>query len=136
MMVVAKIGTSSVTTADGRVDRGAIEAISSEVAQLRRLGHKVVLVTSGAVTAGVAALAAGAGAKRPTDPITLQALASVGQHRLMRVYDDAFASVGILGGQVLLAPLDFGQRQRYLHARETLLRLLDLGVVPIVNEND
>jgi glutamate 5-kinase len=68
--------------------------------------------------------------------VTLQALASIGQHRLMRVYDDAFADLGLLAGQVLLAPLDFGLRQRYLHARTTLLRLLELGVVPVVNEND
>ncbi|HXY44738.1 MAG TPA: glutamate 5-kinase, partial [Acidimicrobiales bacterium] len=101
---------------------------------VRQDGHRAVLVTSGAVTAGVAALSPGG--VRPSDPVTLQALSAIGQHRLMRVYADAFAALGLLVGQVLLAPLDFGHRQRYLHARETLQRLLELGVVPIVNEND
>ena len=66
----------------------------------------------------------------------LQAISAVGQHRLMRVYDDALARHGLVGGQVLLAPLDFVHRSQYLHARDTLKRLLDLGVVPVVNEND
>jgi glutamate 5-kinase len=134
MMVVVKIGTSSVTLADGGVDERAIRRLAAELGHLRHLGNHVVLVTSGAVTAGVAALVPGG--KRPSDPVTLQALASIGQHRLMRVYDDAFASEGMLAGQVLLAPFDFAQRQRYLHARYTLRRLLELGVVPVVNEND
>ena len=134
MIVVVKIGTSSVTLPDGGVDRDAIVRLSVQLSHVRHLGHRTVVVTSGAVTAGVAALAPGG--SRPSDPVTLQALASIGQHRLMRVYDDAFAAEGMLAGQVLLAPLDFADRQRYLHARDTLGRLLDLGVVPIVNEND
>ena len=68
--------------------------------------------------------------------MTLQALSAIGQPRLMRVYEDALAAEGLLAGQVLLAPLDFAHRQRYLHARATFTRLLELGVVPIVNEND
>jgi glutamate 5-kinase len=66
----------------------------------------------------------------------LQALSAIGQHRLMRVYDDALGAHSIAVGQVLLAPLDFGERRQYLHARTTLRRLLELGVVPVVNEND
>ncbi|HVB04881.1 MAG TPA: glutamate 5-kinase [Acidimicrobiales bacterium] len=134
MIVVAKIGTSSVTTEEGTVDEAAVAKLCAEVAALRREGHSVVVVTSGAVTAGVAALRPTGG--RPADPISLQALSAVGQHRLMRVYDDALATEGLHGGQVLLAPLDFGDRRHYLHARTTLLRLLDFGAVPIVNEND
>ncbi|MHB1986697.1 MAG: glutamate 5-kinase [Acidimicrobiales bacterium] len=134
MLVVVKIGTSSVTLGNGGVDSQAVERLSGQVAEVRQLGHLVVVVTSGAVTAGVAALAPGA--SRPSDPVTLQALAAIGQHRLMRVYDDAFGAAGLLAGQVLLAPLDFAERRRYLHARETLSRLLELGVVPVVNEND
>ncbi len=134
MIVVVKIGTSSVTLPDGGVSDEAVARLCEQVAELRHLGHRAVVVTSGAVTAGVAALAPGRA--RPGDPVTLQALASIGQHRLMRVYDDAFAAHGMLAGQVLLAPLDFGERGRYLHARDTLRRLLDLGVVPVVNEND
>src|SRR5881392_4290552 len=73
---------------------------------------------------------------RVSDLATLQALSAVGQSRLMRVYDDILARHGLVGGQVLLAPLDFVHRSQYLHARGTLTRLLDLGVVPVVNEND
>ena len=100
---------------------------------MRAAGHSVVLVSSGAIAAGWAALSAG---PRPTDPATLQAVSAVGQHRLMRVYDDALGGHGLHVGQVLLAPLDFVHRQQYLHARQTLARLLELGVVPVVNEND
>jgi len=134
VIVVAKIGTSSVTAADGSVDTAAVGKLCSEVADLRRGGHAVAIVTSGAVTAGVAAMAPIVGYR--SDPKTLQALSAIGQPRLMRVYEDALASEGLLAGQVLLAPLDFGHRQRYLHARATFTRLLELGVVPIVNEND
>jgi len=134
VIIVAKIGTSSVTGTDGLVDVSAVRKLCGEVAVLRRAGHDVVIVTSGAVTAGVATLRPAGG--RPADAISLQALSAIGQHRLMRVYDDALAAVGLLGGQVLLAPTDFGERRQYLHARATIGRLLAYGVVPIVNEND
>jgi glutamate 5-kinase len=134
VIVIAKIGTSSVTAADGSVDTEAVGKLCAEVAGLCRDGHTVVVVTSGAVTAGVAAIAPLADHRR--DPMTLQALSAIGQPRLMRVYEDALEADGLLAGQVLLAPLDFAHRQRYLHARDTFTRLLELGVVPIVNEND
>ena len=134
MIVVAKIGTSSITDAAGEVDRRAIEKLTAEVAGLRGQGHRVVVVTSGAVAAGLPAL--GLSGSRPSDVGTLQAVSAVGQSRLMRVYDDVLAAHHLVGGQVLLAPLDFVHRQQYLHARQTLTRLLDLGVVPVVNEND
>jgi glutamate 5-kinase len=78
----------------------------------------------------------GIDAAAPTDMATLQAVSAVGQSRLLRVYDEALARHGLIGGQVLLAPLDFVHRKQYLHARQTLTRLLELAVVPIVNEND
>ena len=134
MIVVAKIGTSSVTASDGSIDTVAVGKLCGEVGALRRDGHTVVVVTSGAVTAGVAAISPGGG--HWNDPMTLQALSAIGQPRLMRVYEDALKDEGLLAGQVLLAPLDFAHRQRYLHARATFTRLLELGVVPIVNEND
>ena len=134
MIVVAKIGTSSVAAADGSVDTAAVGKLCAEVAALRREGHTVVIVTSGAVTAGVAAM--GPSGEYRRDPMTLQALSTIGQPRLMRVYEDALAAHGLLSGQVLLAPLDLAHRQRYLHARATFTRLLELGVVPVVNEND
>src|ERR1700674_4156294 len=134
MVIVVKIGTSSITDEHGVVAREAIAKLCAEVALLRGKGDRVVVVTSGAIAAGLPAL--GLSGDRPADMATLQAISAVGQSRLMRVYDDVLGSHGLIGGQVLLAPLDFVHRKQYLHARQTLLRLLDLGVVPVVNEND
>ncbi len=134
-LVVAKIGSSSVTAEDGLVDESAITAFSAGLAELRALGHPVVAVTSGAIAAGLMALGMG-GDQRPTDAVTLQAVSSIGQTRLMAVYERELSRHGIVSGQVLLTPLDFIVRDQYLHARSTLERLLELGVVPIVNEND
>jgi glutamate 5-kinase len=134
MIVVAKIGTSSITDERGVIEVAAIEKFCAEVASARDAGHRVVVVTSGAISAGLPAL--GLSERRPRDTASLQAVSAVGQSRLMRVYDDVLAGHGLVSGQVLLAPLDFMVRQQYLHARSTLARLLDLGVVPVVNEND
>jgi glutamate 5-kinase len=131
--VVVKIGSSSVTSPDGAVNTDVVESLCDEVVALRQAGWLVVLVSSGAISTGWAAMGGG---PRPIDLATLQAVSAVGQHRLMRVYDDAFGSRGLIAGQVLMAPLDFVHRQQYLHARQTLTRLLELGVVPVVNEND
>jgi glutamate 5-kinase len=135
MVVVVKVGSSSLTDVHGTIEQGTIARLCAEVAKLRVDGHQVVLVSSGAIAAGLPTLGLG-GAKRPRDPVTLQAVSAVGQSRLMRVYDEAFATHGLVAGQVLLAPLDFIERRQYLQARGTLLRLLELGVVPVVNEND
>src|SRR5688572_15470425 len=134
MIVVVKIGTSSITDEHGEVAIHAIEKLCAEVAGLRGQGHRVVVVTSGAIGAGLSPL--GLAGKRPSDLPTLQAVSAVGQGRLLRVYDDVLRRHNIVCGQVLLTPLDFIHRQQYLHARQTLVRLLELGVVPIVNEND
>ena len=128
-----KIGTSSITDDTGAIERSAVEKLCAEVTELRAGGERIVLVSSGAIAAGLPALGM---TTRPGDLETLQAIAAVGQSRLMRVYDDVLGSMGVIAGQVLLAPLDFVHRQQYLHARQTLLRLLELGVLPIVNEND
>jgi glutamate 5-kinase len=135
VIVVAKIGTSSITDDNGEIVRDAIAKLCREVAVLRANGHRVVVVTSGAIGAGLPTLGLG-GERRPRDPVTLQAVAAVGQSRLMQVYDDELGGHGLVAGQVLVAPLDFMERSQYLHARGTLARLLELGVVPIVNEND
>jgi glutamate 5-kinase len=132
--LVVKIGSSSVTTGAGRVDEVAIDKLAGELAEARQAGNRVVVVTSGAIAAGWSSLAPDQ--PRPSDLATLQAVAAVGQHRLMRVWSDALERRGLSAGQVLLAPLDFVHRSQYLHARQTLTRLLDLGVVPVVNEND
>jgi glutamate 5-kinase len=135
MRVVAKIGSSSITRDDGTIDEAAIGKFCAEVASLRGAGHEVVAVTSGAIAAGLPVVSAASG-RRSREIVTLQAVAAVGQSRLMRVYDRSFGDHGIVCGQVLLVPLDFGLRQQYLHARDTIRRMLELGVVPVVNEND
>ncbi|MCU1369585.1 MAG: glutamate 5-kinase [Ilumatobacteraceae bacterium] len=134
-VVVAKIGTSSITDDHGDIDVAAVAKFCADVAHLRAAGHRVVAVTSGAIAAGLPAIGMG-GVRRPTDAVTLQAVSAIGQSRLMRVYDECFAHHGLVAGQILLAPLDFGIRQQYLHARGTIERLLELGVVPVINEND
>jgi len=134
LIVVVKVGTSSITDERGEIAVAAIDKLCAEVAGLRGRGDRVVVVTSGAIAAGLPAL--NLSGNPPNDIATLQAVSAVGQSRLMRVYDDLLDRRGLVGGQVLLAPLDFVHRSQYLHARGTLARLLDLGVVPVVNEND
>lgn len=133
MRIVVKIGTSSLTDEVGVIDEGVIERLCEQVVEVRRAGHDVVLVTSGAISAGVAALGLTA---RPTDTLTLQALSAAGQGRLMEVYQRALGRAGTVAAQVLVTPHDFIDRHQYLHARRTLERLLELGCVPVVNEND
>jgi len=131
--VVVKIGTSSLTDDRGGIAQAAVEKLSTEVAELRATGSQVIVVSSGAVAAGVAALALD---KRPSDVGTLQAIAAAGQARLMRSWDDALTPHALVPAQALLVPQDFIDRRQYLHARRTLTRLLELGAVPIINEND
>ncbi len=133
MKLVAKIGTSSITDGRGAIDVTMVESLCAQVAQLRANGHEVLVVTSGAVAGGVAALGL---TERPTDTATLQALSAAGQSRLMGHYNMALDRHGLVGAQVLLVPNDFIDRAQYLHARQTMLRLLELGCVPIINEND
>ena len=133
MRVVVKIGTSSITTSEGSINSAAVSSLCEEVALLRNLNHEVLIVTSGAVAGGVAALKL---SKRPTDMPTLQALAAAGQSRLMQEYNVQLDRHQLVGAQVLLVPNDFIDRNQYLHARQTLLRLLELGCIPVINEND
>jgi len=127
VIAVVKVGSSSVT-------EETVGRLCDEIAAARADGHTVVVVTSGAIAAGWGAL--DRGEQRPSDPAVLQAVSAVGQHRLMRLWQDGLDPHGTLAGQVLLAPLDFVHRTQYLHARGTLRHLVDLGVVPVVNEND
>lgn len=130
---VVKIG-SSLLTDDGRgLDSAAIAGWVTQMAQLREQGIEVVLVSSGAVAAGVSRLG---WPGRPTAVHQLQAAAAVGQMVLVQTYESAFQQYGLLTAQVLLDHDDLSSRQRYLNARSTLRTLLDLGVVPVVNEND
>ncbi len=133
MRVVVKVGTSSITHVSGALNADMFTSLAAQISRLRGDGHEVLLVTSGAVSAGVAALGM---SQRPADVGTLQALAAIGQSRLMERYNAVFAPHGLVTAQVLLVPHDFGDRQQYLHARRTMLRLLELGVLPVINEND
>jgi len=133
--VVVKIGTSSITDSEGVVQRTAVASLCNQVSSAMSEGHHVVVVTSGAIAAGLPELGMG-GEQRPTDTITLQAAATVGQGALIRVYREELGRLDLVAGQVLLIAIDFVVRSQYLHARSTMRRLLELGVVPVVNEND
>ncbi len=131
--VVVKVGSSSLALRQGGVDRGAIERTVDQVVRAMTTGYKPVLVSSGAVAAGLPALGL---TDRPADVPGLQAAAAVGQGLLMARYAEAFAAHEIVVGQVLLTRDVFANRSQYLHARDALARMQSLGVVPIVNEND
>jgi glutamate 5-kinase len=131
--IVVKVGSSSLTTTDGGIDDARLDSLVDALAVRRRAGAEVVLVSSGAIAAGLAPLAL---LRRPRDLATQQAAASVGQGLLMARYTGAFARRGLTVGQVLLTADDVVRRGHYANARRTLSRLLGLGVVPIVNEND
>ena len=133
--VVVKIGTSSLTDEAGVIDTSVINDVSSQVAALRAQGHTVTIVTSGAISAGMPVLDISA-KNRPSDAVTLQALSSIGQPALLQTWSESLAEHGITTGQILLAPHNFGERSQYLHARATLEKLHELGVVPLINEND
>ncbi len=130
--VIVKIGTSSITDDVGAIDRTAVARLCVDVAGVHRR-QPVVIVTSGAIAAGLPALGL---PERPSDSVTLQAASAVGQIGLLGAYQEELAQQGLVTGQLLLAPLDFVVRSQYLHARNTLGRLLELGVVPVINEND
>ncbi|WP_236826288.1 MULTISPECIES: glutamate 5-kinase [unclassified Blastococcus] len=131
--VVVKVGSSSLTTLPGGLDVQRLTALVDALAAVRASGREVVLVSSGAIAAGLAPLGLDG---RPRDLATAQAAASVGQLRLVQTYADAFARHGITVGQVLLTADDLTRRSHYRNARRTVDRLLDLGVLPVVNEND
>lgn len=130
---VVKVG-SALLTADGRrLDKGVIHGLVQQLITLRERGCEVVLVSSGAVAAGAVRLGF---EDRPEDLHSLQAAAAVGQSALIRSYEEALAPQGVTTALVLLSHADILARDRYLNARGTLGRLIDLGVIPVVNEND
>jgi glutamate 5-kinase len=132
--LVVKVGSSSLTDATGgSLDEARLVAIVDALAKRRLAGQHVVLVSSGAIAAGIAPLGL---ARRPFDLATQQAAASVGQGALVAAYQRAFGAHGLTVGQVLLTADDVTRRSHYTNARRTLDRLLELGIVPIVNEND
>src|SRR5579864_8386270 len=131
--VVVKVGTNVLTRADGTLEPNRLQLLADQLQRIRAAGRKVVLVSSGAIGAGVGRLGL---AKRPTDLRQLQACAAIGQALLMRAYEDCLAQHGIPTAQILLTAGDFDSRGRYLNARNTILTLFEHGCLPIINEND
>jgi glutamate 5-kinase len=131
--VVVKVGSSSLTTAGGEIADDRIVALADAVATRVQAGTQLVLVSSGAIASGLVPLGL---SRRPSDLATQQAAASVGQGLLIARYATAFARHGIRTGQVLLSADDLMRRTHYRNAQRTLDRLLELGVLPVVNEND
>ncbi len=131
--IVVKVGSSSLTTGPGGIDDLRLRALVDDLASARGRGVEVVLVSSGAIAAGLAPLGF---TGRPRDLARQQAAASVGQGLLIHRYTDAFAAYGLRVGQVLLTLDDISRRSHYRNAYRTFAKLLELGVLPIVNEND
>ena len=132
--MVVKIGSSTIVGEDGRIDRAFLSDLARQAAELRRLGWNLVVVSSGAIACGYPIL--GFSSKPKGDLPSLQACASAGQCILSAAYDEEFHAHDILTSLVLLTRHDTARRSSYLHARDALLRLVELGVVPVVNEND
>ncbi len=132
-VLVIKIGSSSLVRVEEGLDSVALERVVEQVTNALSSGHPTVLVTSGAVAAGMPALGLSA---RPTDLAGLQVAAAVGQGRLMGLYTAEFAKRGLVAGQVLLTRGVLADRTPYLNARMALQGMLDRGIVPVVNEND
>ncbi len=131
--IVVKVGTRVLTREDGQLDSERIQQFADQVHHAMSAGRKVVLVSSGAVGAGMGRLGL---KKRPTDIAQLQAVAAVGQSLLVEAYERSLHRHGRHAAQVLLTAEDLEHRVRYLNARNTLVTLLDFGAVPIINEND
>lgn len=131
--IVIKLGTNVIMRDDGRIALGRFYGIAESIARVRAEGREVVLVSSGAIAFGMDRLGL---KKRPTELHALQACAAIGQSRLMSIYDDAFEKLGCRIAQVLLTEDDFRDEQRFHNLRGTLASLLQMGVIPIINEND
>ncbi|MBN1823778.1 MAG: glutamate 5-kinase, partial [Endomicrobiales bacterium] len=133
MRIVIKIGTNTLSAADGTLDTKRIKSLAGEIAALKKSSHQVVIVSSGAIGAGMGKMKL---SSRPSALKDKQALAAVGQPILMDAYQEAFGALGITVAQVLVTRHDFDDRRRYVNAKNTMLSLLELGAVPVVNEND
>ncbi|WP_114906097.1 glutamate 5-kinase [Ornithinimicrobium murale] len=131
--IVVKIGSSSITAPQGGIDNYRLQALSGVIAKRWLAGDQVILVSSGAIAAGMTPLGL---TRRPKDLATQQAAASAGQGGLVAAYTTAFRLHGLSTGQVLLTADDMHRRSHYVNASRTLEKLLELEIVPIINEND
>lgn len=132
-VIVIKIGSSTLVNEQGKLDRAYFDGLAAQVHALHQMGWSPLIVSSAAIACGLEALGI---EERPTDMPSLQAAASVGQNALMATYAEAFSRYDVLTSCVLITRHSTAQRNAYLHARDTLERLIDFGVVPIINEND
>ena len=132
-LIVVKVGTSGITTRDGRLDQKEMKNLASQIAAVAKQGDKVVLVTSGAIAAGIAELGI---PPKPNDVVFQQAAAATGQSVLMAKYRELFKEHGLKVAQILLTAEDLSNRASYVHTCNVLRMLLKIGVVPIINEND
>ena len=130
---IVKVGSRSLTDDNGRLDRAQVANLARQLLVLVEMGKRVVLVSSGAVASGVGKLGLPG---RPTDLATLQAVAAIGQTHLIQVYEETFAEHGRHAAQILLTASELDDRVAYLNVRNTLRRLLEMGAIPIINEND
>ncbi len=133
MKIVIKIGTSTLTHATGRLNIRRIETLVKVMSDLKNAGHALVLVSSGAIGMGVGKLSL---PKRPDDMPTKQAAAAVGQCELMYVYDKLFSEYNHIVAQLLLTGSDFENERRRANFENTMSRLLEMGALPVINEND
>ena len=131
--MVVKIGSSSLTLKTGGIDKSGMEKFVNEVSSLVKMGIEVIIVTSGAIAAGLEYLNI---SKKPEDINLLQAAASIGQVKLMKLYGDLFSDNGLKIGQILLTQEDTTRREQYLNIKNTIKNLIDLSVIPLINEND
>lgn len=132
-VIVIKIGSSTLVNEQGKLDRAYFDGLAAQVHALRQMGWSPLIVSSAAIACGLEALGI---EERPTDMPSLQAAASVGQNALMATYAEAFSRYDVLTSCVLITRHSTAQRNAYLHARDTLERLIGFDVVPIINEND
>jgi glutamate 5-kinase len=132
-VIVVKIGTGSITTDEGKLDEDAMSSLSDQIIRATKHGSRIVLVSSGAVGAGIAELEI---RPNPNDLVLRQASAAAGQSVLMAKYRDLFKKGGLKVAQILLTAEDLSNRKSYLHTCNVLKMLLKLGVIPIINEND
>ena len=132
-LIVVKVGTSGITTSEGKLDEEEMRRLAAQIAAVRKQGDKIVLVTSGAVAAGIAELGI---APKPNDIVFQQASAATGQSVLMAKYRELFKEHGVKVAQILLTAEDLSNRVAYVHTCNVLEMLLKIGVVPIINEND
>jgi glutamate 5-kinase len=131
--IVVKVGTSGITTSEGKLDQEEMQRLTNQIAAAHKQGNRIVLVTSGAVAAGIAELGI---ALKPNDIVFQQAAAATGQSVLMAKYRELFKKHGLKVAQILLTAEDLSNRVAYVHTCNVLEMLLKLSVVPIINEND